>query len=148
MLTVFKGPSFNFHPDEIIRAEKLYKGKWLGSWAVKTKNGSWSEAPVDVFYVADPDISKGHVHYLGLFVTPSGMAYKTDASSFKGQDFIGILEDGIVYISKFRHDFIETPKGKIIDGGRDYIRTDGSDTVLVSVKNGEFKLKDDYDNTY
>ena len=56
------------------------------------------------------------------------------ASAFSGQ-INGILEDDIVYVSRYRHDFTRTPRrGSSIDGGRDYLNLSGDPiTELVSV---------------
>ena len=37
---------------------------------------------------------------------------------------------GIVYASKYRHDYVKTPSGLFIDGGRDYIRSNADPKLI------------------
>ena len=51
--------------------EQKYNAKYIGAWAVKTKDGGWSLNPVEVFYqpvLKDPS----HSHSIKLIV-----GYKT-----------------------------------------------------------------------
>jgi hypothetical protein len=69
----------------------------------------------------------------------------TNAESAFSKDIVGIVDNDMVYVSRYRHDFVKTPSGFIIDGGRDYLRL-GSDSnenseldlVKVTVKDGVF----------
>lgn len=123
--------------------EEKYKAKYMGYWAVKRKNSNWSEMPVDVFYQPNPDLSKGHSYYFGIFTVPGqdGVLI-TDAASAFSEPITGLLtEDGEVLVSRYRHDCVQ--KGPyMIDGGRDYLRTSGNNAdgklVKVTVVNGEF----------
>ena len=114
--------------------------KYLGAWAIKTKYG-WSEYPVDVFYNANPDV--GHSNYLGIFWDQVKQAFMlTDASSAFDNALSCLVKDDIIYVSKFRHDYVCTPKGLFIDGGRDYLRTNCLELKKLSVVNGDFVLLD------
>jgi len=130
-------------------AEDLYKSKYIGSWCIRVGE-NWSEFPVEVFYQSNPDKSKGHSHYFGIYVESGIGGYDTkvmitNAESAFFKDIIGIVDNDMVYVSRYRHDFLKTPSGFIIDGGRDYLRL-GSDSnenselnlVKVNVKDGGF----------
>ncbi len=138
-----------YHAINIEAAEELYKSKYIGSWCIRDGE-NWSEVPVEVFYQPNPDTSKGYSHYFGIYVESGigGYYHKvmvTNAESAFSKDIIGIVDNDIVYVSRYRHDFVKTPSGFIIDGGRDYLRL-GSDSnenseldlVKVTVKDGEF----------
>jgi hypothetical protein len=127
----------------IKKAEELYGAKYMGYWCTKRLNGeSWNDNPVDVFYQPNPDESKGHKHYFGLFLQgPNSALYITDATSAFSEPIMGIeTEDGEVIVSRYRHDYVE--KGKyMIDGGRDYLRTSGGPFVRIRVEGPEFVIE-------
>jgi hypothetical protein len=121
--------------------EEKYNAKFMGSWAIKRSDGIWTEEPVDVFYVENPDTSKGHTNYFGIFVK-QGEAYITEASTAFSEPIIGrVTRNGEVLVSRFRHDF-QSKDGVMIDGGRDYVRSslDGQ-AVEIKVDHGEFLFK-------
>ena len=125
--------------------EEKYKAKYMGYWAIKRNGGNWSEMPVDVFYQPNPDLSKGHSHYFGIFTVPGQGVMITNAESAFSEPITGLLtEDGEVLVSRYRHDYVE--KGPyMIDGGRDYLRTSGNNAdgklVKVTVVDGEFQFE-------
>jgi hypothetical protein len=133
-----------FQKESIKKIENHYGAKYMGYWCIRDKTGNWSDVPVEVFYQPNPDISKGHSHYFGLFVQDETVMRITNASSaFSGQ-INGILEDDIVYVSRYRHDFTRTPRREnIIDGGRDYLNLSGdpiTELVSVTVNKDSFKF--------
>lgn len=119
--------------------EETKNAKYLGYWCGKTKTGNWGERPIDVFYQAEPDTDAGHTHYFGLLIQDDKVLI-TNAESCFSNPMIGIVEDDTVYVSRYRHDYVQTPNGKIIDGGRDYVKTDqaSENFVTVTVSDGEF----------
>lgn len=134
--------SYNFANESYIRAiSRQYNAKYLGSWTIKNSMGNWSERPVEVFYVTDPDRSKGHSNYFGIFTRANDIVICNAESAFS-EPITGILEDDLVYVSRYRHDYVATPKGSIIDGGRDYLRVPalikGSSFVTIRNIDGEF----------
>ncbi len=144
MSTMFiKTPSFYFSPDAIAVIEKQYGAKYMGYWAIRLESG-WSDTPVDVFYQPNPDVSKGHSHYFGMFRPYKGQVMITDAASAFSEPITGLLtEDGEVLVSRFRHDYV-TKGPYMIDGGRDYLRTSGGadgKLVKVTVVDGEFEFE-------
>ncbi len=134
---------YHYGPDAIAKIEEMYNAKYMGYWCIKNLRDDWNESPVDVFYVAEPDRSKGHTNYFGMF-TRGDTSYITDASSAFSAPITGILtNDGEVIVSRYRHDYV-TKDGYMIDGGRDYLRcsADSLQTfVNVSVEDGEFVLE-------
>lgn len=126
----------------VAKVESLYNAVYMGAWAIKLLSGGWSGAPVDVFYVAEPDTSKGHKHYFGLFIRDMSSEMRIcDATSAFSEPISGIEEDGTVYVSHYRHDLVKTPSGGFIDGGRDYCRTNVAPNVKVTVEGSEFKFE-------
>lgn len=130
---------YNFGARQIKIIEKKYGAKYMGYWCTKRSNGSWNERPVDVFYQPNPDIEKGHSHYFGMFIQDGGV-YITNAESAFSDPITGaICEDGEVIVSRYRHDYI-AKKGAMIDGGRDYIRTNTTRLASVTVSGDEFVI--------
>ena len=132
---------FHYDSKSIATIEKEYNAKYMGYWCTNnTKNRQWNDTPVDVFYVANPDRSKGHTNYFGMYVRYNS-SYIIDASSAFSVPITGILtNDGEVIVSRYRHDYI-VKDGYIIDGGRDYLKCSGNSLttfVNVSVEDGEF----------
>ena len=135
-----------YHFDEvgIAKIEEAYGAKYMGHWAIKRQSG-WSDTPVDVFYQPNPDVSKGHSHYFGMFVDYFGKVMITDAASAFSEPITGLLtENDEVIVSRYRHHCVV--KGSyMIDGGRDYLRTSGNSAdgklVKVTVENGEFQFE-------
>jgi hypothetical protein len=109
----------------------------MGYWCTKKPSHDWNESPVDVFYVENPDRTKGHTNYFGMFKR-EGAVYITDASSAFSESISGVLcEDGEVLVSRYRHDYVR--KGShMVDGGRDYMKCSISPQVAVHVVNGEY----------
>jgi hypothetical protein len=130
----------------IKKIEEKYGAKYMGYWCTKSPRGHWNESPVDVFYQPNPDTSKGHTHYFGMFIKTDPFSgestpYITEASTAFVDPISGIpTDDGEVIVSRYRHDYVEKD-GRMIDGGRDYTRGSGGKFVTVTVKDGEFVIK-------
>lgn len=136
--------------DKVKLVEENYSAKYMGYWCIKDKDGAWTNEPVDVFYQPNPDKSKGHSNYFGIYIREMkdwngdnmSRAYIVNAESAFSEPMQGVLcEDGEVLVSRFRHDFV-IKENHFIDGGRDYTkRSSGSPLVEISVNGGDFVLK-------
>lgn len=126
-----------FTPKGIEKIAEKYDAKYMGCWCIKRHSGEWTETPVDVFYVENPDVEAGHTNYFGMHVH-LGEVYITEASSAFSADIIGVLHENEVLVSRFRHDYAEKG-GCGIDGGRDYTKVIGPATMVkVKVNGPEF----------
>lgn len=130
----------------IAEVEKKYDAKYVGEFCLKTKTGGWSEDPVSVFYVTNPDTSRGHTNYFGI-LSRMGTVYICDASSAAAEPFVGLQYGDEIIYSRFRHDFRSTRNGNaFVDGGRDYFRRGGdlanSKEVMLQIIDGEVKVLD------
>jgi len=125
----------------IKKVEDLRNAKYMGYWCTKRTDGkSWNESPVDVFYQPNPDIEAGHSNYFGLYMR-DGNLFITDAASAFSEPIVGsICEDGEVIVSRYRHDYV-AKKGAMIDGGRDYTRTNLCKTAKVIVDGDKFVIE-------
>jgi hypothetical protein len=147
MMTKIDQSSYWFKKDGIVKAEEMYDAKHMGFWCKKTTAGWWTDYPVDVFYQKNPDTSKGHTHYLGLFLD-QGQLFVTKADSAFDVPITGLmLPSGEVIVSRHRHHCITTEAGYMIDGGRDYIRYSTprgvtAHLVSVTVRDGQFSFDD------
>lgn len=126
---------------DIKKVELRYNAVFMGSWALRTKGGGWSEQPADIFYSPYPDKSKGHTHYFGI-IFDGPVSYITGGDSAFSQTITGIDNgDGTVSVSRYRHDFTPGLNGAI-DGGRDYLKVSGTPKlVTVIVKGPNFLIE-------
>ena len=95
-----------------------------------------SDVPVDVFYRATPHPEFGN-RYFGIYHDHfRGHTMITNADIVEDLEFGMILVDGKYYYSQSHHDY-KVVEGKMIDGGRQYIRSSGS-TDVFKIQDGEF----------
>ena len=94
---------------------------------------------MDIFYRETPHPQFGN-KYFGLYQHPiENHMMITNADKIEDAEFAMIKDkDGEYWYSSHRHDclFID---GGMIDGGRAYVRTNGCDTTIFKVENGEMK---------
>ena len=99
-----------------------------------------SDVPVDVYYreTAHPEFGN---RYFGLYHDHvRGHLMITNADIVEELEFGMILVDGKYYYSQSHHDY-KVVEGKMIDGGRAYIRSSGGATVM-RITNGKFYAVD------
>lgn len=133
---------YHFGSKGIKIIEEKYGARYMGYWCTKRLGGNWHETPVDVFYQPNPDTSKGHTHYFGVYRDAADRVMITEASSVFSNPLVGaVCDDGEVIVSRYRHDYQET-KGAMIDGGRDYTKTNCCKTVEIVVKGDKFIIKE------
>lgn len=95
-----------------------------------------SDVPVDVFYRATPHPQFGN-RYFGIYHDHfRGHTMITNADIVEDLEFGMILVDGKYYYSQSHHDY-RVVEGKMIDGGRQYIRSSGGADVF-KIQDGEF----------
>lgn len=93
-----------------------------------------SDVPMDVFYRATPHPKFGN-RYFGLYYR-NGSLMITSADKIEELEFGMIEVDGKYYYSQSHHDY-KVVEGKMIDGGREYIRTShGAD--VFKIQDGKF----------
>ena len=132
---------FHFIRRSIEIISKEYGAKYLGYWAIRDRRGNWSEVPVDVFYQPNPDRSKGHSNYFGMYSAPGIGPMITNAESAFSEPITGVLtDDGEVIVSRYRHDYV-TKGDKMVDGGRDYLRRSAGNLVKVTIVGDEFQFE-------
>lgn len=119
----------------IRNAEKHYGGRYVGDFCIKNKDGNWANEPVAVFYQPNPPEGLTN-KYFGLFVRDDSV-YIVNADSAFDEPITGIVtKDNLVYYSRYRHDYREID-GLMIDGGRDYVKTNTDRLVEFTVVDGE-----------
>lgn len=101
-----------------------------------------SDVPVDVYYRATPHPKFGN-QYFGLYydhIRDNIMI--TNADSVESFEF-GMVEcNGKYYYSQSHHDYKVLDNGKMIDGGRAYIRSSPGCDVVMRIVKGKFIAKD------
>lgn len=94
----------------------------------------------DIFYRETPHPEFGN-HYFGLYLNQfANDAQIMIANVDKIEDFeFGMIKDeeGSYHYSAHRHDY-KCINGKVIDGGRAYIRSRDHDVKVFKIKDGEF----------
>ena len=109
-----------------------------------------SDRPLDIFYRSTPH-PKFHNRYFGIYCVPhiaqslglqavsQGHVVITNADVVESYDF-GMIEDkdGGWWYSQSHHDYREI-NGKVIDGGRVYVR--GSGFEIYKIIDGQFLLE-------
>lgn len=122
------------------RVEKLYSKKdGVDITYVCSTDLDASDVPMDIFYRDTPHPEFGN-KYFGLFRNPDpasdGTLMITNADKVEDFEF-GMIQDkdGDYWYSQSHHDCLFVD-GKMIDGGRRYIRHSG-EAELWKVKNGK-----------
>jgi hypothetical protein len=96
------------------------------------------EFAMDIFYRDTPHPEFGN-RYFGLYMNRfTEQVMITNADAIEGQTF-AMVEDmnGDLVYSQHRHDCRTTGNGRMIDGGRAYVRASGT-VQSFEVKDGEF----------
>lgn len=107
---------------------------------VCTTDLSASDVPVDVYYRSTPHPTFGN-YYFGLYydrVRDHMMI--TNADIVESLEFGMIEQDGKYYYSQSHHDY-KVVGDKMIDGGRQYIRSSGGAVAMRIIK-GKFIAKE------
>tara|TARA_B110000977_G_C11016627_1_gene469721 strand:- start:720 stop:1175 length:456 start_codon:yes stop_codon:yes gene_type:complete len=103
---------------------------------VCTSDLNASDVPCDIFYRAEPHPDFGN-RYFGLYWDSiRDCMMITNADKIEELEFGMIEVDGNYYYSQSHHDY-KVVGDKMIDGGRQYIRSGGG-AVAMKVKNGNF----------
>ena len=125
----------------IEEVEKIYTEKdGVDVKYVCTTDLRASDVPVDVFYRATPHPQFGN-HYFGIYWDHyRDCTMITNADIVESFDFGMIRVDGKYYYSQSHHDY-KVVGDKMIDGGRQYVRSSGCD-VIMKVRNGKFIASD------
>ena len=126
---------------DIEKVEKIYSEKdGVEVKYVCTTDLNASDVPVDVFYRATPHPQFGN-RYFGIYHDHfRGHTMITNADIVESLEFGMIKVDGKYYYSQSHHDY-KTVGDKMIDGGRQYIRSNGG-AITMHIKNGKFYIKE------
>lgn len=99
-----------------------------------------SDVPVDVYYRKTPHPQFGN-RYFGLYHDHvRGHMMITNADIVESLEFGMIEVDGKYYYSQSHHDY-KVVEGKMIDGGRAYVRSSHG-ACMMRIKNGKFYIND------
>ena len=110
---------------------------------VCTSDLNASDVPCDIFYRAEPHPDYGN-RYFGLYRDSiRDCMMITNADVIEELEFGMIESDGKYYYSQSHHDY-KVVEGKMIDGGRAYIKSSGGATVM-RITNGKFYAADNKD---
>ena len=97
-----------------------------------------SDIPMDIFYRETPHPEFGN-YYFGVYKHPvTKDIFITNADEIESFEFGMIENEGKYYYSQSHHDY-KSIGGKMIDGGRAYIKSSGG-AVTMHIKNGKFYI--------
>jgi hypothetical protein len=97
-----------------------------------------SDIPMDIFYRETPHPEFGN-YYFGVYKHPvTKDIFITNADEIESLEFGMIEHEGKYYYSQSHHDY-KSIGGKMIDGGRAYIKSSGG-AVTMHIKNGKFYI--------
>ena len=90
---------------------------------------------IDIFYRDTPHPEFGN-RYFGLYYDTAHVLMITNADAIESLEF-GMIQrgDGVWHYSRHRHDYVDVD-GKVIDGGRAYMRGNGFEAFRIM--DGEF----------
>lgn len=96
------------------------------------------DVPVEIFYTGETPHPEFGNRYFGLFFGSDDRLVITNADMVEDLEFAMIPdENGNLHYSQYRHDY-KVVDGKMIDGGRAYIRTNTNEIKIMKVKKGNF----------
>ena len=123
------------------KAEEIYSIKdGVDVKYVCTTDLQQSDRPMDIFYRANPHPEFGN-RYFGLYYDSQRHSPMiTNADIVESLEFGMIEVDGKYHYSQSHHDY-KVIEGKMIDGGRAYIKSSGG-AISMRVKNGKFYAVD------
>lgn len=134
-----------FFQETIEKIAKLKDAVFVCEIQIK-QNGDWSDGPVALFYGKETH-PVSNSRYFGIFFR-NNTPFICDGQSAVDGDFVGIVDEDVVYFSSARHHFNKTPNGFAIDGGRSYYRIIGNKkgfpkTVKLYIEDGVVKIRDE-----
>jgi hypothetical protein len=127
----------------IEKVEKKFNCKFVCETPLKESYG-WRDYSSLIFYTEEPHPQGSN--YLAISYV---LGYDdkvdlvvSDGISATSEEITGIVDEDVVYYSRFRHDYRTTPSGMFIDGGRNYIRSGTANPdVFVMMKIVKDKLE-------
>lgn len=124
------------YPEEFYqRVQEKMDSRFVCESCLKTKDGKWATFPAPFFYSREPHPESGS-HYFSIYRHPfSDIWVVTDGSCIEEQEIMGIQADnGDIIYSRYRHDYaMSYDRSVMIDGGRDYIRSNGAGKLIPLV---------------
>jgi len=139
------------HMKEIIdnkQVEEKYKAKFVLECCLKSKTGEWVNMPFALFYTEEKHPQGSN--YFAVYLKPGFMVGSTDLLMISDgitavYDKLGNHvtysavvdeEKNVALHSAYRHDY-QTYDDLMIDGGRDYTKTNGKPIEQFIIENGE-----------
>ena len=125
--------------------EERYNAKYVFESCIKDTRGNWCDWPSAIFYTETPHPEGSNyfaIYYFGG-LAEANIPMIANGISAVQSDIYGIdTGDGIIY-SRYRHDY-RVHNECMVDGGRDYLRSDGNgkSAVLRVVKDKLVKVVD------
>jgi len=113
--------------------EKEYNAKYVFESCIKDTRGNWCDWPSAIFYTETPHPEGSNyfaIYFSGL--EEANTALIANGISAIQEDIYGIdTGDGIIY-SRYRHDY-RVHNECMVDGGRDYLRSNGGKSAVLRV---------------
>lgn len=138
----------DFYDEKFYKAvSEKKKAKYIGEFSLKTKNGSWADIPVAVFYQEDAHPQGSN--YFGLYksILPWEGLMITDAIKAVDNIWTGVLnpETNEVLYSAYQHDY-QVHGDLMADGGACYTRSSKHPLVTFKIDKDKIILWEDKKN--
>jgi len=126
-------------PDKII---EKYGGTYIGNFCLPARIGGWVNNPVMVFYQPNPP-NPDYSNYYAMYVDEYDRVFIADGLPAFREGIAGVVaDDGEIIFSRYRHDYRTSSDGSvIIDGGRDYTKTNTTNTVHLVIDKDKLVVK-------
>lgn len=124
-----------FSKENVQKIEQLKNAKYVC-------DTEFNDILVAIFYGQEAHPDSGS-RYFGLYYTPiEKQLMITNGAFVEDQEFTGVIaENADVIYSRYRHDFRRSPDGTVfVDGGRAYLRTNSTNTVSLTVRDGFLQI--------
>lgn len=131
------------------RVEDVRQCRYVGDFCLRTRDGGWSEQPAAVFWQETPP-DPSYSNYFGLTrrmeIGENGPQWGALLITGAGCVAEGVwwgqrAADGEIIYSRWRHDYRRSADGTaMVDGGRDYFKSAGTDPVCLRVSGPDLVL--------
>lgn len=112
-------------PIKVDLIEQRYNAKYVGDFCIKDQNGYFIPETVAIFWQESPPEDYGH--YFAIFIRNGKVMITDGSTAFDSPIIAAVANDGEIVYSRDRWDMRHSKDGSIfIDGGRDYVKTNGS----------------------
>lgn len=115
------------------KVEEKYNAKYIGDFALKTRDGGWSISPGQLYWQEKPPV-EGYSNYFAI-ITQNGGVFITSGQCVADVEISACRSGDEILYSRYRWDNRTSKDGNCsIDGGRDYTKWSGTPQEFLTLK--------------